>query len=57
MGSSLSLLLAWCLLVLQTFGQEEQCKATGIDFTDGGTYAIDSSSTRDFTFATEFSGM
>lgn len=33
-----------------------ECKATGIDYTDGGRYVIDASSTSNFTFATVFSG-
>lgn len=55
MLSSSPKILAWFLLALPAFAQDE-CTATGVDFTDGGTYSVDSSSTSKFTFATIFSG-
>lgn len=55
MLSSSPKILAWFLLALPAFAQDE-CTATGVDFTDGGVYSVDSSSTSKFTFATIFSG-
>ncbi|KAH8902263.1 hypothetical protein BR93DRAFT_256890 [Coniochaeta sp. PMI_546] len=43
------------LLLAATLAQA-QCLATGIDYTDGGQYVIDASSTKNFSFATIFSG-
>lgn len=44
-------------LVLAATVAEAQCNATGIDYTDGGQYVVDASSTKNFSFATVFSGV
>ena len=33
------------------------CSCSGLDYTNGGSYLIDASSTNDFVFTSEFSGM
>ncbi|SPQ23403.1 1e799c4a-77a1-463b-ba40-6354720574f3 [Thermothielavioides terrestris] len=33
-----------------------QCSCSGLDYTDGGSYLVDGSSTNDFTFTSEFEG-
>jgi hypothetical protein len=34
-----------------------QCSCSGLDYTDGGSYLVDGSSTNDFTFTSEFEGL
>ncbi|OIW29296.1 hypothetical protein CONLIGDRAFT_414078 [Coniochaeta ligniaria NRRL 30616] len=53
-----SMKLAWSTLgfLLAASVAQGQCNATGIDYTDGGQYVIDAGSTKNFSFATIFSG-
>jgi hypothetical protein len=50
--------LLWSSLgvLLVTKLAQAECIATGIDYTDRGQYVVDTSSSKDFSFATIFSG-
>ena len=45
------------ILLLAAASVRAECIASGIDYTDGGQYVIDASSSKNFSFATIFSGL
>ena len=45
------------IAALAARGAQADCICSGLDYTNGGSYLIDASSTNDFVFTSEFSGM
>ena len=55
--SSLLALAAFSLHLTSSIVSAQTCESYGIDFQDGGSYFIDSSSNASFTTVSEFSGL
>ena len=44
------------LVALAARGVQADCICSGLDYTNGGSYLIDGSSSKDFVFTSEFAG-